>query len=167
MSIPPGNIPSGTNPLDTLFELVRKKESQSDWLALLCRVTGNLILLLVTISGAVIGLLAKSNYTWKDDVILILGAIIVIAKTVTSTINLDQQALTYKQISIKLRDLSFTILTSTSAADPALQSKLASLYKEFDDLDQSLFSESLLGQMSPNGTPHTQTISYLRHQSAV
>jgi hypothetical protein len=165
VAVPVSPDPSIPNELDKLYDLVQHEYQVANIFAIIFQILSYFVAGTIIVGGATAALLAKSSYPWRDTAILVLGIVIAGCKSFTSAVNLDQQSLTYKQISIKLRDLEFTVLQANSPTDPNLTAKLTSLYQQFDDLDISLFSQSMLGKMSPTGSAHFQKIKFFRRQT--
>lgn len=127
---------------DQLYQVCLQKEKEAGWKASIFGLMNTLINVIVLISGMIVLTLSPSSYEWKNTALLIIGAVISTLKTLSITVDFHRKAIIFEQISIKMRRLVRTLVS----ADPEQVGKMMDqLYKEFDDLDLSLFSESILG----------------------
>lgn len=94
------------------------------------------------ISGTAIAALAFSSVSWKSEITATLGIIIATLKTISTTINLESKASTFKSLSVKLRQLVRRILQLESQDPKTINTALTEVYKTFDDIDLSIFNES-------------------------
>jgi len=127
---------------ESLYHICVQKEKEAALKASIFGLIHTCLNIFVLVSGMVVLTLSPSSYPWKDTALLIIGGIISTIKTLTITIDFQHKAIVFEQISIKMRRLVRTLISE----NPEQVGKtMDQLYKEFDDLDLSLFSESILG----------------------
>jgi len=131
-----------------LYDLASQKEQEATKKASLYKIISNIEIFIITILSIFISSIVKSSFTWKDDVILSLGIIIFIIKSLSGMINFQHLAMIYEQISIKLRRLLLTIMQSENS--DTIIKDLDNLYQQFNDLDINMFSTDLLGSSINN-----------------
>ena len=133
---------SVTSQLDALYREALEEERSASRKSSLLHLCNVFIVVVSIVSGTLIASLALSDYSWKNPVTATLGIIIAALKTITTAFNFEMKAATFKQISVKLRRLTRHILQVENEDTAVINKMLTDLYKEFDDLDVSLFNES-------------------------
>lgn len=133
---------SVTAQLDLLYQETLAEERSSSRKSDFFHLCNVFIVVISIVSGTLIASLALSNYPWKNPVTATLGIVIATLKTITTAFNFETKASTFKQLSVKLRRLSRHILQIENEDTAVINKMLTDLYKEFDDLDVSLFNES-------------------------
>ncbi len=133
-----------TRQLCDLYDACRRAEQQSRQSAERYRVAAIIVMLWITIAGSVIVPSALTEFRGSKYVLAGLGLSIALLKTLSSAMRIEARGKTLKQLSIRLRSLLRRI--QQMAANPAvttsyaeLSATLQQLYREFDELDLSLF----------------------------
>jgi hypothetical protein len=103
--------------------------------------------ILIIVAGAVISVFAEPTQSVQQGAILVLAISISVLKTGSSIFRLEQRAVVYKQISVKLRRLTRTLTKIQMKGGQINEKKLNNLYREFDELDLSLFSNGSIGRL--------------------
>lgn len=133
---------SVTAQLDLLYQETIAEERSASRKSDIFHFCNVFVVVVSIVSGTLIASLALSDYSWKNLVTATLGIVIAALKTITTVFNFETKAATFKQISVKLRRLTRHILQVESEDTAVINKMLTDLYKEFDDLDVSLFNES-------------------------